>query len=65
MPKADARDRQADRPRFFREGDREAFSELYRVHHLAVFRFALNMTGDRGKAADLNVTRFSMGRYCP
>jgi RNA polymerase sigma-70 factor (ECF subfamily) len=37
----------------FREGDREAFADLYRAHHTNVFRFALNMTGDRIKAADL------------
>jgi len=37
----------------FREGDREAFSELCRVHHPAAFRVALNMTGDRGRAGDL------------
>jgi DNA-directed RNA polymerase specialized sigma24 family protein len=37
----------------FREGDREAFAELYRINHPSVFRFALNMTGDRVKAADI------------
>ncbi len=37
----------------FRDGDREAFADLYRINHPAVFRFALNMTGDRVKAADL------------
>jgi RNA polymerase sigma-70 factor (ECF subfamily) len=37
----------------FREGDREAFTEVYRANHASVFRFALNMTGDRVKAADL------------
>ena len=37
----------------FRQGDRDAFAELYRVHHPGVFRFALNMTGDRGRAGEL------------
>jgi RNA polymerase sigma-70 factor (ECF subfamily) len=37
----------------FGKGDRDAFAELYRVHHPGVFRFALNMTGDRGKAGEL------------
>jgi RNA polymerase sigma-70 factor (ECF subfamily) len=37
----------------FRAGDRDAFTELYRVQHAALFRFALNMTGDRGEAAEL------------
>src|SRR4051812_30593203 len=37
----------------FRQGDRNAFTELYRVHHPGVFRFALNMTGDRGRAGEL------------
>lgn len=37
----------------FAEGDREAFTTLYRTHHPAVFRTALHMTGDRGKAAEL------------
>jgi RNA polymerase sigma-70 factor (ECF subfamily) len=33
--------------------DREGFAELYRVNCPAVFRFALHMTGDRMKAAEL------------
>src|SRR5882724_6231590 len=37
----------------FRAGDREAFTTLYREHHAAVFRFALHMTADRTKAADV------------
>jgi DNA-directed RNA polymerase specialized sigma24 family protein len=37
----------------FRQGDRDAFTELYRANHPAMFRFALNMTGDRGKAGEL------------
>lgn len=36
----------------FREGDREAFTSIYRAHHPAVFRFALHMTGDPVKAAE-------------
>jgi RNA polymerase sigma-70 factor (ECF subfamily) len=37
----------------FRAGDRDAFTELYRERHPAVFRFALLMTGDQGKAAEV------------
>src|SRR6185437_13418600 len=37
----------------FRAGDADAFTELYRAHQAAVFRFALLMTGDRMKAADV------------
>jgi RNA polymerase sigma-70 factor (ECF subfamily) len=37
----------------FRAGDREAFAEMYRIHHAAVFHFALGMTGDRIKAGEL------------
>jgi RNA polymerase sigma-70 factor (ECF subfamily) len=37
----------------FRKGDRDAFSELYRAHHAAVFRFALYLTGDREQAGEL------------
>ncbi len=37
----------------FRAGDRDAFTEIYREHHRAVFRFALLMTADRGKATDV------------
>jgi RNA polymerase sigma-70 factor (ECF subfamily) len=36
----------------FRAGDRDAFTELYREHQKAVFRFALMMTGDSEKAAE-------------
>jgi len=36
----------------FRAGDREAFTELYREHQKAVFRFALMMTGDSEKAGE-------------
>lgn len=36
----------------FRNGDRDAFTALYRAHSPAVFRFALHMTGDRAKAAE-------------
>jgi len=36
-----------------REGDRAAFAEVYQANHAVVFRFALNMTGDRAKAAEL------------
>jgi RNA polymerase sigma-70 factor (ECF subfamily) len=37
----------------FRAGDGEAFTQLYRAHQAAVFRFALLMTGDHTKAADV------------
>lgn len=36
-----------------RQGDREALSELYRIHHPAVYRFALYLTADPGAAADV------------
>jgi RNA polymerase sigma-70 factor (ECF subfamily) len=39
--------------RRFREGDREAFTALYRLNHPAVFRFALHMTGDRPQAEEV------------
>ncbi len=39
--------------RRFREGDREAFTSLYRLHHAAVFRFAMHMTGDRLRAEEV------------
>lgn len=34
-------------------GDREAFTLIYRLHSPAVFRFAMHMTGDRMKAAEV------------
>jgi RNA polymerase sigma-70 factor (ECF subfamily) len=37
----------------FRAGDRDAFTEIYRMHHRAVFRFALLMTADSGKATEV------------
>ena len=37
----------------FLAGDRDAFSEIYQDHHAAIFRFALNMTGDRAEAGEL------------
>jgi RNA polymerase sigma-70 factor (ECF subfamily) len=39
--------------RRFRSGDHEAFGLVYRSHQAAVFRFALHMTGDAVKAADV------------
>jgi len=39
--------------RRFREGDRDAFTTIYRAHHPAVFRFALHMTCDRDKATEV------------
>jgi RNA polymerase sigma-70 factor (ECF subfamily) len=37
----------------FRDGDREAFSAVYRAHFPAVFRFAFYMTGDRILAGEI------------
>jgi RNA polymerase sigma-70 factor (ECF subfamily) len=37
----------------FRDGDREAFTTLYRAHFPAVFRFAFYMTGDRIRAGEI------------
>src|SRR5216684_1661301 len=37
----------------FRQGDRDAFTALYRTHHPAVFRYALHMTGDRNRAGEI------------
>ena len=37
----------------FREGDRDAFTALYRAHHGSVHRFALRMTGDPASAAEV------------
>jgi RNA polymerase sigma-70 factor (ECF subfamily) len=45
--------RDGDLLRRFRDGDREAFTLLYRTHQNAVFRFAMFMTGDTAKAADV------------
>lgn len=39
--------------RRFREGDRESFTEIYRLSHPAVFRFSLHMTGDRTRAEEI------------
>jgi RNA polymerase sigma-70 factor (ECF subfamily) len=37
----------------FLAGDREAFTLIYSLHSPAVFRFALHMSGDRMKAAEI------------
>src|SRR5580692_7510142 len=37
----------------FRQGDREAFTLIYRMHSPAVFRFALHMSGDKVKATEI------------
>ncbi|MEO8096743.1 MAG: hypothetical protein ABI811_03515 [Acidobacteriota bacterium] len=37
----------------FRAGDREGFSEIYRAHHAPIYRFALLMTADSVKAAEV------------
>lgn len=39
--------------RRFHAGDRDAFTEVYRAHHGAVYRFARSMTGDEVKAAEI------------
>jgi RNA polymerase sigma-70 factor (ECF subfamily) len=48
-------DRSSDRHLLqrFREGDRDAFTMLYRAHYPAVFRFAFYMTGDRARAGEV------------
>jgi RNA polymerase sigma-70 factor (ECF subfamily) len=42
----------------FRQGDRDAFTTLYLIHHPAVFRFALLMTADREQAAEITQETF-------
>jgi len=42
----------------FRQGDRDAFTALYRIHHPALFRFALHMTGDTIRAAEITQDAF-------
>ena len=37
----------------FRAGNRDAFTEIYRAHRRVVFRFALLMTADKIKAAEI------------
>ena len=37
----------------FLAGDRDAFTALYRIHHPAVFRFMLHMTGDPARAGEI------------
>lgn len=49
----DSQDRDIELLRQFRAGDREAFTSLYRAHQASVFRFAMLMTGDSVKAADI------------
>ena len=44
--------------RRFQAGDRDAFTEIYRAHHRAVFRFALMMTADQTKAGELTQDTF-------
>jgi RNA polymerase sigma-70 factor (ECF subfamily) len=51
MPEFPTRD--SELLRRFRAGDREAFTALYRLHQAAVFRFAMLMTGDQAKAAEV------------
>jgi RNA polymerase sigma-70 factor (ECF subfamily) len=45
--------RDRDLLRRFRAGDRDAFTAIYRTHHVCVYRFARLMTGDPMKAADV------------
>jgi RNA polymerase sigma-70 factor (ECF subfamily) len=49
----------------FRNGDREAFSAIYRAHHGAVFRFALYLTGDRERAGEITQEVFVWLIYHP
>jgi len=51
MPESE-RIRDRDLLKRFRAGDRDAFTEIYRVHQKPVFRFALLMTGDSVKATE-------------
>jgi len=51
MPESE-RTRDRDLLQRFRAGDRDAFTEIYRVHQKPVFRFALLMTGDSVKATE-------------
>lgn len=56
--------------RRFRAGDRDALSELYRLHSGAVFRFVLHMTADENKAGELTQDIFvwliqNAGRWDP
>lgn len=46
-------DRDAELLKRFHAGDREAFTALYRAHQASVFRFALAMTGDEMRAAEV------------
>ncbi len=46
-------DRDAELLERFRAGDRDAFTILYRAHQASVFRFALAMTADETRAADV------------
>jgi len=50
---SDLSTRDADLLQRFRTGDRDAFTLLYRAHQTALFRFAMHMTGDPVKAADV------------
>jgi RNA polymerase sigma-70 factor (ECF subfamily) len=50
-PEKKSRDR--DLASRFRNGDREAFSAIYQLHHSAVFRFAWYLTGDRDRAGEI------------
>lgn len=46
-------DRDAELLERFRAGDRDAFTVLYRAHQTSVFRFALAMTADETRAAEV------------
>jgi RNA polymerase sigma-70 factor (ECF subfamily) len=45
--------RDRDLMRRFRTGDGEGFAEIYRIHSKAVFRFALYVCADQGKASEI------------
>jgi RNA polymerase sigma-70 factor (ECF subfamily) len=51
MPETSSGDR--DLLARFREGDREAFTLVYKMHSPGVFRFVLHMCGDEMKAAEV------------
>ena len=51
--KAGVTDRDGELLKRFAAGDRDAFTLIYRAHQAAVYRFALHMTGDAGKATEV------------
>lgn len=52
------RNRDRDLLQRFHTGDRDAFADIYRSHHMPVFRFASLMTGDSMKATEITQDTF-------